>query len=213
MLTITFDAQSNGQDFSVTSLTFSHTCTGLYRLLVVGVIAGASDIVTGVTYGGVAMTRIAVRNNGNSTSYLYYLLNPPSGANNVVVTTSASASIFAQAASFTNVSQTGQPVASVTNATSASTACANTLTTTEDNCIHIATFAVDAFGVTSITNGTSLAGAYMAYSNPLLITPAGSHTMTGNSGGNNNWASTGAAFSPASPAVGGGAALAQMIDN
>lgn len=199
MITITLDAATNGSFVTgSTSMTYAHTVAGLNRLLVVGVSAGASDIVTGVTYNGVAMTRINVRNNGNSTAYLYYLIAPATGTHNVVVSTSAPATIVSDAVSFNGVG-TIQPEASVTNTASATNACANTLTTIADGSVHLATFAIDSVGMSSVTNGT-LFGNILAYSP--TISPAAAHTMTGNSPGNNAWATVGASFSPALPSSG-----------
>jgi hypothetical protein len=191
-MAIAHDANSNGSA-SGTSLTVGHTVSGSDRLLVVGIIAGSSDIVTGVTYAGVAMTRVNVRNNGNSTAYLYYLLSPTVGTNNYVISTSASTTILAEGVSFTGVGPV-QPDASTTNTASATNSCANTLTTVADNCVHITTFAVDSYPLTSITGATSV-NSFMGYSG--LKTPAGASTLTGNSaGGNNAWATVGASFAP-----------------
>lgn len=193
-MAIALDSTSNGTDTN-TSLTISHTCAGANRLLVVGILAGSSDVITGVTYNSVAMTRVDISNNGNSTAYMYYLLGPSTGTNNIVISRSPSGLIIADAASFTGVKQSA-PEASTTNTASAVASCANTLTTLTDNAIHLATYSTDAFNVDSATNGT-LINSRMAYSNPLLITPAGSHTITGNSsGGSNAWATVGAAFAP-----------------
>lgn len=191
-MAILIDAVSSGNTTG-TSLTFSHTCSGNKRILWVGITAGSSDVVSGVTYDGVAMSRKNIRNNGNSTSYLYYLVAPNTGAHDVVVSTTGSVSIFAESASFTGVRQTNPIDAETTSIASATTSCDNTVTTTVDGCVHIASFAVDSVGVSSITNGTQV-NAFMGYS--AIKTPAGSSTLTGVSGGNNAWASTGAAFAP-----------------
>lgn len=190
---IAVDAVSNGSVFA-TSLTVSHTVAGSNRALVVGVIAGASDIVTGVTYDGVAMTRVDVRNNGNSTAYMYYLLAPNTGTHDYVISVSGGAvTINAEGLSLTGVKQSGQPDASATSVASATTSLATSVTTIADNCIVVATYAVDSAGVTSITNATSV-NAFMGYS--AIKTPAGGVTLTANSGSNNAWASVGASFSP-----------------
>lgn len=83
------DASSQAPSSSPTStspMTWSHTCAGSNRALLVQVYGGSGMTVTGVTYNGVAMTLL-----GNITSligqpvYLYGLLNPASGANSVSV--------------------------------------------------------------------------------------------------------------------------------
>lgn len=196
-MAIVLDATSNGVGIATTSLSTSHVNAG--NILVVGISAGASDIVTSVTYNSIAMTRIDVRNNGNSTAYLYYLLAPSVGTFNTVITTNTSATISMAAVSFVGVKQS-VPDASATSVATGTTSLANTVTTLVDNSIHIAAFAVDTFGTTSITNGTLIANG-VGYSNPLLISPAAAHTLTANAGGNNAWASVGAAFAPAPPSV------------
>lgn len=193
-MAIALDTTSTGSGTG-TSLTVSHTVSGNNRLLVVGIGAGAADIVTGVTYNGVAMTRANERNNGNSTAYMYYLIAPALGVHNIVVSTSLSVNIQADGASFTGVHQSAgaQPDATVTNTANLTTSVATTLVTVADKSIMLATYATDATGITSITNATLI--AIMGYS--AIKTPAGSLTLTGNSGGVNNWATVGASFAPA----------------
>lgn len=83
---ITIDSSStSGGSVLVSSVTWSHTCSGIERVLVVGVGVGGTTP-TGVTYRGVAMT-LAVSETGIAPkTYLYYLNNPPTGAGNIVVT-------------------------------------------------------------------------------------------------------------------------------
>ena len=118
-------AISNGPTqnaFSLTtgapSTTFAHTTTagGLNRLLIVAVhmnvVPNTAAVVSGVTYGGVAMTQAqAITDAGNDTrTEIWYLLNPLTGSNSVVVTgTNLSATAtqgLASATSFTGVDQT-----------------------------------------------------------------------------------------------------------
>lgn len=95
------------------SLTWSHTCTGSNRILFVGAVtneADNTDYVTGVTYNGVAMTRVdSFRSQGQGGTVMYMLVNPASGANNVVVSLSASKNIYGASTSYTGALQTGQP--------------------------------------------------------------------------------------------------------
>ncbi len=112
------------------SLTFSHTPgTGPNRLLVVALGVGAIQAadtpiggpISGVTFGGVAMTLAANTNIVPARSYIYTLVNPPSGAANVVVTAGSASSIAAGATTFTNVNQTTPLGNSATNGSSGST--------------------------------------------------------------------------------------------
>lgn len=73
------------------TMTWSHTCNGSNRLLVVGVAVrsdGATPTNSGVTYNAVAMTAVpsAVVSDADEIVKMWYLINPASGANNIVVT-------------------------------------------------------------------------------------------------------------------------------
>lgn len=108
-MAIAFDT-ATVDNASGTSLTFSHTCTGSNRFLIIGVFSdGASggDVVSGVTYAGVALTRANTQNSaaGGNRLYTYYLVAPATGANNVVISTSSSVSISGFAQSYTGVAQ------------------------------------------------------------------------------------------------------------
>lgn len=78
-MAIAFDASTIGGD-GVAS--FSHTCTGTNRFLVVTV-GNRGVTVTGVNYNGVAMTNLV--NNSGSRLSVFYLVNPASGANTVAL--------------------------------------------------------------------------------------------------------------------------------
>ena len=94
------------------SLSWTHTCSGTNRVLLVGVAVGA-DPTTGltlsVTYNGVAMTQAALEYTGDDTNgnaQLFYLVNPATGPNTVQVTvTGGSGDLEAGSVSFTNVNQ------------------------------------------------------------------------------------------------------------
>ena len=83
-----------GQTGATSPFTWSHTCTGSDRVLLVGVVLSptGSDaaINTTVTYNGVAMTSVAgeVHTNAGTAGYaeLFYLVAPATGANTVSVT-------------------------------------------------------------------------------------------------------------------------------
>src|SRR5205085_8154315 len=98
---VTVDGVGSNGTFDVTTgvseLTWSHTVAiGPNRLLIVGVSTSTAMLpsvpptarVSGVTYGGAAMTRILtqVATDNRSAVEMFYLLNPPSGTANVVVT-------------------------------------------------------------------------------------------------------------------------------
>jgi hypothetical protein len=112
---IAFDAATSGTAAASTSLLITHTCTGTELILLVGVRVNGdpTDNITGVTYNGVAMTRITKTNFAASTSiYLYYLIAPDAGLHNVVISCSASRDLKGVAASYTGAKQSAQPDAS-----------------------------------------------------------------------------------------------------
>jgi hypothetical protein len=107
-MAIILDGSSSGSVNYGSSITQSHTIgAGSDRLLVVGVVVTSSvDKVTGITYGGSALTRIRAESAGNRT-YLYYLKNPAVGTANIVVSlATADCDGVAVAQSFRNVDQT-----------------------------------------------------------------------------------------------------------
>ena len=117
---------------AATSLTFSHTVgSGSNRLLVVSVHLrdGVGTPVTGVTYGGNALTAVpsGSANSGTGTpenrTELWSLLDPPTGTADVVISLSASKNIVGGATSFFGVDQTtplGTAVAAGANSASPS---------------------------------------------------------------------------------------------
>lgn len=113
-MAIAFDAASGSSTNGTTSQSHSHTCTGSNLGLVVGVTGdttGNGDNITGATYNGVAMTLVVKANDAGRWLYLFYLNAPATGAHNIVVSASVSCYIGIAAASYTGVSQSGQPEA------------------------------------------------------------------------------------------------------
>lgn len=208
-MAIARDATSSGST-TATSLTVSHTNTGSNLILVASLITSASsagDIVTGVTYNGVAMTRQSTIVLGGNVArlYMYYLLAPATGANDIVISTSVSTLIQSHNVSYTGVLQSGFPDASSETNTASATSLANTLTTIADNAIHLVYFRVGdntvGYAVSNATFVVGIAGGEGVWeSNPLLITPAASHTMTQSTNGAQAMASLGISIAPATSA-------------
>lgn len=102
---------------NTTSDSFAFTCSsGSDRYLQVCVAQGQgsnADVITGITYNGVAMTRLATlaQAGGNNRVYVYGLVAPATGANNIVLARNADAQsggwLFAE--DFTGVDQTAVP--------------------------------------------------------------------------------------------------------
>lgn len=106
--TIAFDAYSKGRNSPVSSLTVAHTMSSSSnRILLVFIIGDTtSDLITGVTYNSVAMTRLVTVAPGSRYFYLYYLIAPSTGTHDIVVSASSSILISVMAASYTGVHQT-----------------------------------------------------------------------------------------------------------
>ena len=101
---------SSGTTTASTSLSWSHTvAAGANRILVVSVgVNGDSTNISGVTYGGQALTRLGTASKGGGggvKNELWYLVAPTVGTANVVVTTGASVSIVAGATTYYGVDQ------------------------------------------------------------------------------------------------------------
>lgn len=186
-----------------TSLTTAHTCTGSDLILFVGGWGNVNvDNWTGVTYNGVAMTRVnAVIYYGNSRyDYIYALLNPATGTHNVVISASDSGGISANATSFTGVDQATsvsslpQTTGNGTNSTSTSLS----VTAAYDNS--------NAYGMmhgmgTAGTNTTKDSGnnGQAGYHRTTNLTPAGTLTLAWTNGGATDFGCNLVAFGPVQP--------------
>ena len=202
---IAFDSETeNVVGTSVTSLTFSHTNTGSNLALVVGVaVNSATDVLTGVTYNGVAMTRInATQYSTTAWEYLYAMVAPTTGANNVVVSLSVANPVWAHAVSYTGVSQTGLPDAQTTNNATTGTSITTSITTVANNA-WIVTYARNF--AASVTAGTNFVLRSTAFPIAIgdtnaAITPAGATSVTANDGSSGAWTINILSLAPA-PAV------------
>lgn len=204
-MAIAQDATSSGTTTG-TSLTIAHTVTGANTLLVVAGLTdnATNDVVSGITYNGNAMTRVNTRAGarGGFRMYMYYILIGTADGNshNIVVSTSTSCYIRFYGASYTGAKQSAQPDAQATSGTSGAQAgpLSNTLTTVADNSLHLAYVVPDdhAVSIVSAIQVVGLSGEYLFSSDPALVTPAGSNSVT------TTWTSTqgcdtvGASFAP-----------------
>jgi hypothetical protein len=111
MTTVTLDSVSSGYQNYGGTLSISHTVSGTQRVLVAtcGIGGTPNNKVSGVTYGGIAMSlvRSEAGNGPSAVTYIYELVNPPVGTANVVWTFTSS-DVTAQGfnASFNGVDQT-----------------------------------------------------------------------------------------------------------
>lgn len=192
-MAIARDAHSNaiGDTSAVTSVTWTHTCSGSNRILFVAAYAESGNTVTGITYSGVSMTLAKSVNLGGLTVYIYVLVAPATGANGVVIHYSGTSGLkFGMAASYTGANQTGQPDASNSSAHTPSTSESLSLTTIANNAWIFGLFVDDNAGTFSGTGafsvlyqgtgGPTSAGGWNGFS--ILdtngpITPAGATTV------------------------------------
>lgn len=135
------------------SRTFSHTCSGSNRLLIVDVCNdedSSAVTVSSVTYNGVALTqRITVNRSNSIRASIWYLIAPATGANNVVVTLASSQEFVAAARSYTGVSQT-TPLGTAASANATSTAPSVNVSSAADELVHDV---VDVIGSNTYTIG------------------------------------------------------------
>jgi hypothetical protein len=119
-------------------------------------IGNASDYVTGVTYAGTSMTKIAhvAGHDSLGDAYLWYLAAPTSGANNVVATLSTGSHVLLTASSYTGAAQIGNPEAFATNTVSNSTTITGSVTTLSNNAWTIMFGGNFNLGNTAGTNST-----------------------------------------------------------
>ena len=186
------DTQRNAGTYS-----WSQTVNGSNDLLLVQVSnhLPTSDQVTGVTYNGAAMTRLAALQDAASDNYayLYGLVGPSTGTHSVAVTVGTTAYYDFSAVAYSGVDQTnGAGTFATGTATISGTTVAATVTSVPANAWLIGYFRSD--GGTPITAGTSTTarvntfglaqGSAVSWTfdsgGPLT---AGSHYLAANAGG------------------------------
>lgn len=115
-MALAFDATSTS-GATGTSLSWSHTCTGNNRFLVVGLSSRSALGSPAVTYAGVAMTLHDSQTGATGgNAYWYYLAAPASGSNTVSVTWTGSTDCRGGAVSFTGAKSTPGTAAKTTSA-------------------------------------------------------------------------------------------------
>ena len=149
------------------SFTFALTVAGADRFLRVGVHWRTTSItVSGITYAGVALTRLggATVSVNRAVDY-WYLIAPTTGTNNVVVTMSAAARTVVGAISRTGVHQT-TPLGTAATASGTSTAPSVTVTSATDELVDDALTASVAGAV--LTAGTGQTERYDTFYDPSI---------------------------------------------
>lgn len=120
-MAVVFDAvgpSSAGTAATAAGLSWSHTCSGNNRLLVVGIGFGGTDgsVTTTATYNSVPMVSAGkVHANNQTDGYveLFYLVAPTTGANTVAISSNTSGALIGGSVSFVGVNQSA-PVSGVT---------------------------------------------------------------------------------------------------
>jgi len=179
-MAIAFDSSSNNIWWTGSTNTIAHTCSGTNRILWVSAFMGVwGDVITWVTYNGVAMTRASIVIWDTDSIYMYYLIAPATGANNIVVSKSNTSDCYVQSTSYTGVKQSWQPDATGTSAFATRTNLSTSVTTVIDNCWLVGIFR-------TWTTQTAVAGTTLrAWVNATLQiwdsngakTPAGSYSL------------------------------------
>jgi hypothetical protein len=188
-MAIAFDSAQDGTELAGgTSGTLSfNNVAG--NLVVAAVYADNSfDNVTGCTWNGSAMTKLATLTNAQSSngrySYFFYILSAATGTHNIVCSASSADAFGITAASYSGVSNTGQPDASTTNSSSAQANLTTSVTTVADNSWTIlAEFAYDGGSTPTAGAGSTRRAVNSSFGTTGLfdsngpITPAGSTSM------------------------------------
>lgn len=218
-MAIAFDSKTNFlYNASTATHTYSHTCSGVDRILFVGVSVRDTRTVTGVTYNGVSMTQSgSLSTTTGIKNYLFYLVNPSTGSNTVSITQSASDTITSCSISYTGAAQSGQPDATSVGGPSSGVSYSQSVTSVADNCFAIlygdnnSGATLTAGSNTTIRNNCEVAftGAFLLDSTTAK-TPAGTFTLAFTSA-SGSAAACMASFKPSVPISTGAAFLFTMI--
>lgn len=188
-MVIAFDAFSTGNDLEpgTSPLTWTHTCSGSDRLLLV--IGKGNGVVTSITYNGVSLTKLAsAADSSYGTLEIWGLLNPASGSNTVQVNWTGSQFVSMGSVSYTGVAQSGLPDATASNTNQTSvTSIATSITVVKAQCwIVAATICQGGFTITAGTGQTKryqgLSDNYMVGDSNGGVSP-GSNSLTTNFSG------------------------------
>lgn len=186
-MAITYDSSANAGSTSSSSLSYSHTCTGSNLGLVVFVkVYNTSNLVTGVTYGGVAMTKntsASGQDADNRYSYTYTLANPSTGANNVVVSLSSATYVNSTSQSYAGCNTSSLIDSTGAALNTSSTTVTTTTTTVADNCWLVGSFngaRIYTPGAGTTQRQTNSSADYIfSFDSNGAKTPAGSHSLAG----------------------------------
>ncbi len=218
---VDFDAPStsysNSHNTNGGSYTWSHTCTGTDRHLLVGIQTSNAGAITGVTYSGTAMTEVDSYTSSLrapfSDARLFALAAPASGSNTVSVQFNAVGNIYiyTAAGSYVGVDQTTpnphKNKAQGTSNTSLSVSVDTSGSPSTDNCWVAGVLHTDGNYTQGVGTGTikRTAGVITQWiaiiDQNQAITPAGSDSIDGTLSSASNMALIGTSLSPAQAAA------------
>lgn len=190
-MAIAYSSSASSQNSGSTSLTYAlNNASGNFLLVGVADNTATSTNVTGVTYGGVAMTLItSILKSASNPFYihLYYLARPLLGSNNVVVSrTSGSGDLYSIASSYSGVFYNVIDAYNTTTRDGAGSTFTETITSILDNC-WAASIVFNDYGGLSANTGSErqvLSGAVGFYDTNTPKTPAGSISLVQNNTSN-----------------------------
>lgn len=185
----------------VTSHTFAFTNVGGDIAFVGDLTDAQADTITGITYNGIAMTRVNTTtypDTGFARSYLYYLLAPATGANNVVISFSSSRNSVSYAWSYSGAKQEAPEANNTANGNSTTpsvsfTSVTNQAWATAWEANDSGAFTPDS-GVTKRAEDDTRSVAVIDRG---PISPAGASTLSGTIPSAFRWVVLAAVFSPA----------------
>lgn len=155
-MAILFDSSALKTSGGVNPFSWSHTITGFSPVLLVGVISDStSNAVTGITYNGVALTKIdSQAQGGNVKVEFWYLKAPATGTNTVQVTMTSTGDTGAFSLSYTGVDQAAPIDASAGTTGVSGTNPSLNLTTISTNSLVVDALALDSASISG-TPGAS----------------------------------------------------------
>lgn len=160
-MAIAVDNTSSSANQTGSSVSFSHTCAGSNRVLLVGVtIADSTKTVSGITYNSVALVKVDAIDmpSASRRAELWYLVAPATGSNTIAVTlTGAPISFFnVGAVSYTGVRQDSTPAVSGKYSDNAANDVLKSITTLSDNSWLVGAMTDGASANPAADSGTTL---------------------------------------------------------
>jgi choice-of-anchor C domain-containing protein len=141
---------------TASSLSWNHTvAAGTNRLLLVRIANSGTATVSGVTYGGTAMTAVGSTSSSSTIrASMYYLVAPAVGTASVVVTLSASANIVAASSDYNGVNQV-TPTSGLSTSNGSGSTSVNSSVSSASGSLVVQTLAFNGGTASATVNGTT----------------------------------------------------------